>query len=481
MFLLVALSFTAIRLQALTILPENANTDFEAYLFVHFTGESPLGEQIYFSVSTNGLDWADLNNSMPVLMSDLGEKGVRDPAIIRSADGSRFYILATDLRIANGAGWDAARFEGSDSLIIWESTDLTNWSKPWSAKITGAISDPGCTWAPEAIYDEEMGEYVVYWATIAVKDGVKEARIYTSKTKDFHNFSPAELYIERVGEGVNSKDIIDTQILKVDSGEYKYYRVSRDSQITIEAANSIFGKWDRIGDISHLGYTAREVEGPILFKLNNEDKWCLMVDQYARSGGYLPLISSDLSDAKNFRVLKPEEYSLGVSHKRHGGVLNITKSEYDALLKKWPSDPICKIELFGNPGLYLRHANFKARFDKSVKPDGDSQWRIVAGLSKDADTVSFQSQNFPEYYLVPRGEGFAIVKNDGTSDFTSRASFKKVPGLADPKGVSFQVNGTSGKYLLHSDSVLTSGKVAEQSEKSNATFRLVMSGGTIAD
>ena len=54
------------------------------YLFVHFTGEEKLGEQIYFALSRDGLHWMDLNNGNPVLLSDIGEKGVRDPFILRN-------------------------------------------------------------------------------------------------------------------------------------------------------------------------------------------------------------------------------------------------------------------------------------------------------------------------------------------------------------------------------------------------------------
>lgn len=308
-----------------------------AYLFAHFIGESPKGEQIYFAVSQDGLNWIDLNNSEPVLISDIGEKGVRDPSLIRGEDGT-FYLLATDLRIASGEGWDVARFEGSTSLVFWKSKDLVHWSEPWMVDVAGMIPDAGCAWAPEAIYDEETGKYFVYWAVISPMDGVREARIFYSLTADFKTFTPAELYIERVGEGVNSRDIIDTQIIKVDDGHYTYYRASRDSQITIEGANSILGAWDRIGDLSELGYTARDVEGPILYPFNGEKKWGLLVDQYARGLGYLPLVTDDLSDIKNFRVLDESEYDFGRSRKRHGGILNITQAEYDALMKQWPSE-----------------------------------------------------------------------------------------------------------------------------------------------
>ena len=37
---------------------------------------------------------------------------------------------------------------------------------------TGNIPQAGCAWAPEAIYDEKSGFYLVYWATISPADGV---------------------------------------------------------------------------------------------------------------------------------------------------------------------------------------------------------------------------------------------------------------------------------------------------------------------
>lgn len=42
---------------------------YTGYLFVHFTGEEKLGEQIYFALSRDGLHWMDLNEGKPVLVS----------------------------------------------------------------------------------------------------------------------------------------------------------------------------------------------------------------------------------------------------------------------------------------------------------------------------------------------------------------------------------------------------------------------------
>ena len=103
--------------------------DYTDYFFAYFAGEGYSdGEQIYFASSQGGLNWDDLNNNEPVLTSTLGEEGVRDPFIIRSPEGDKFYLIATDLKIYGNGDWNAAQNSGSQSLMVWESTDLVNWS-----------------------------------------------------------------------------------------------------------------------------------------------------------------------------------------------------------------------------------------------------------------------------------------------------------------------------------------------------------------
>lgn len=319
---------------ALSSAAMSATSPYSDYLLVHFTGDTPDGEQLYFSTSHDGYHWSDLNDSRPVLVSKLGEKGVRDPSILRAVNG-KFYILATDLRMANGKGWDVAMHKGSTSLVIFESTNLVDWSAPRLVDVAGAIVDAGCAWAPEAIYDEEAGDYIVYWTTIGLMDGINKPRIYYSRTKDFVSFTPARLYIDRPG----TVGLIDTQIVKADDPKspYRYYRASGDGQITLEGANQLLGEWKRIGDLTSVGLTGKDVEGPILFRITQTGEWGLWVDQYAKNRGYLALTSPDLSKAENFRIVDSAKISLGASRKRHGSILNITADEYRAVLAKWPS------------------------------------------------------------------------------------------------------------------------------------------------
>ncbi len=76
------------------------------YLFVTFGGgHGPLGEQIYFASSRDGREWTTLNNGDPVLVTDIGTKGARDPFLLRSQDGKEYFVIATDLSMHFLGNW----------------------------------------------------------------------------------------------------------------------------------------------------------------------------------------------------------------------------------------------------------------------------------------------------------------------------------------------------------------------------------------
>lgn len=327
---------------------ELKDEDFTAYLFGSFTGTegSKTDEQIYFATSTDGYYYTDLNDKKPVLESTIGENGVRDPYILRSAEGDKFYMIATDLSIYYRGGWGkaAATTTGSRDLIIWESTDLVNWSEPRAVAV-GPV-DAGCAWAPEAIYNEKTGEYVVYYATAHVVDGKtdKALRIFVTTTRDFVNFTESQEYIYRS----DSQSIIDTTMVYNAEDGY-YYRASADGQITLERSKDIFGTWEKVTTLNDLSLggnmTGQKLEGPELFKFNKKDwvdgkpTYGLYTDQYAEGKGYLPVITTDLSDATNangsWKKLSSNEYSFDARKKRHGTILNLTQEEYERVMKAY--------------------------------------------------------------------------------------------------------------------------------------------------
>lgn len=442
------------------------------YLLVHFTGESESGEQTYMSVSTDGMHWTDLNDSQPVLRSTVGENGVRDHSIVRSPDGSRYWILATDLRIASGKGWDTAMHRGSTKLVIWESSDLVHWSAPRLVDVAGTIPNAGCAWAPEAIWDPESGAYIVYWTTISPLNGVDKPRIYYAKTTDFVTFTPPKLYIDRPGD----QSIIDTQIIEVEGGVggYRYVRASGDGQITLEGSQSVLGAWTTIGDLSQVGLTGQMVEGPILFKFNGEAKWGLWVDQYASGKGYLPLTSTNMGSAQNWQIASQGSYNLGASHKRHGGILSLNDAELNRLTAQWGGTaPIRRLQSSNFPDRYVRHANFTSvRIDADVSPLDDSKFRVVKGLADNAGFVSFASINQPGYYLRHKNFAFELAPYDGSPQFAADATFSEEAGLADTAASSFRSYSQPNYYMRHYAYQLRLDTIDNATAGSDATFRI---------
>jgi hypothetical protein len=154
---------------------------------------------MYLSHSTDGLHWNDLNGGGMVLRSTVGTKGVRDPAFVRSPDGSKYWIIATDLCWGCGSTVDGSINNGSRSIVVWESTDLVTWSQPWLLNVAGAIPDGRNAWAPEAIWNPETNDYVLYWATNVPLDGKTKHRIFYARTSDFRSITTPQIDIDRPG------------------------------------------------------------------------------------------------------------------------------------------------------------------------------------------------------------------------------------------------------------------------------------------
>lgn len=292
------------------------------YLFVTFKGEqNPMTEQIYFALSQDGRTWQALNHGEPTLVSKVGEKGVRDPYLLRAHDGKTFYLLATDLSIARNSDWGRAQHAGSNAIIIWESTDLVNWSKARRAPV--APLDAGCAWAPEAIFDEDTGDYLVFWASTTGRDDFEKHRIWAARTKDFRKFSAPFVYIEK------PQNIIDTTIVR-DGG--KYYRFTKDEKfkaITMEESAKLAGPWRDVPGFSLAQLVG--FEGPECYPLQaapgKPPIWCLILDYYSKGEGYQLFVTDDLASGQ----FAPTTGFVFPFRFRHGSVLPLTDAEYKAL------------------------------------------------------------------------------------------------------------------------------------------------------
>ena len=297
------------------------------FLFVTFKEEvTPMCEQIYFALSPDGRHWHALNGSEPVLVSTVGEKGVRDSFLVRSHDGKKFYLIATDLHANVYADWHRATHAGSKSIVIWDSTDLVHWSLPRLAKV--APADAGCTWAPEAVYDDSKHAYLVFWASTTASDNFNKLRIWAAWTKDFVTFEKPFIYIDKPWH------VIDADIVRENG---IYYRFSKDDQhkdIIMETSTNLLGPWNGATNFSLA--TMQGYEGPECFCLKPAGEgrpatWCLLLDQYSQHAGYQPFVTEDLSGGQ----FKPGDYFAFPFKFRHGCVLPISGREYQRLEKAY--------------------------------------------------------------------------------------------------------------------------------------------------
>ncbi|WP_281495544.1 family 43 glycosylhydrolase [Isoptericola sp. S6320L] len=324
-----------------------AEEDYEGYLFSYFLGEgSADGEQVYFGLSRGDdpLNYQDLNDNEPVLTSELGEEGLRDPFIIRSPEGDKFYQIATDLRIYDGDGWDAAQRQGSKSIMVWESTDLVNWTDQRLVQVSPDTA--GNTWAPEAYYDESIGAYVVFWASklYAADDpdhtGSSYNRMMYATTRDFVTFTEPQVWIDP------GYSVIDSTVTLHDG---EYYRFTKDERnntsstpcskfITAEKSTELRSTdyehiTECIGKANSISDGINQGEGPTIFKSNTEEKWYLFIDEFG-GRGYVPFETTDL-DAEEWTMSADYEMP---SRPRHGTVLPVTQAEHDRLLRTYQPD-----------------------------------------------------------------------------------------------------------------------------------------------
>lgn len=297
-------------------------TPYTSYLMAYFTGGA---EEIYFGISKDGYNWKSVNHSKAVLKSAVGTTGARDPFIIRSEDGSKFWLLATDLCINKSKDWWQAQCNGSRSMLIWESEDLITWSEPRLVEMCDETF--GNLWAPEATYLPELKQYAVYWASRNSTDNYGKLRLWYSLTPDFVTFSEPEVWIDY------PYDTIDTTVIRDGDTYYRFTKYERERRVILESTKEFFGTWTEIGSPSLLEQVG--VEGPSCYRLLDKDRtpssnFCLLLDAYGSTGYYI----MDTLDISGGEFTKKMGYSLSKPVPRHGSVVYITDEEYERLLNR---------------------------------------------------------------------------------------------------------------------------------------------------
>ncbi|MFD7690728.1 family 43 glycosylhydrolase [Streptomyces sp. NPDC059781] len=426
---------------------------YAGYLFAYFTGEGTAdGEQIRYALSrgNDALHWRELNAGEPVLTSTTGEKGLRDPFVIRSPEGDRFYMIATDLRMyRNSSGsWDEVQRHGSRSIMVWESTDLVHWTDQRLVKVSP--DNAGNTWAPEAYWDDELDAYVVFWASKLYADddpdhtGSTYNRMLYATTEDFRTFSEPKVWNDP------GYSVIDSTVVKHEDTYYRYTKDERDPSsgspcskfITGEKSASLTGtSYDFVSDCIGSGAMSRG-EGPTVFKSNTEEKWYLFIDEYG-GRGYLPFETTDLDSGE---WTPSTDYQLPASP-RHGTVIPVTRAEYDRLLAAYPESPASVVDATapGQKG-YAVVSEETGKVVLPMEPDADLRHlapRLWVGEGATVSPGPGARRDFrePRTYTVTAADG---TKREWTVEAVPTRS-PVLPGLyADP-----DVRYMDGRYWIY--------------------------------
>ncbi|WP_082466433.1 LamG-like jellyroll fold domain-containing protein [Agreia sp. Leaf210] len=349
---------TASKEVAVTVTPLAAQADDYGYLMVHFIEDSEgYAEKIYLDVSRgdNPEQWDPLNGGVPILASDLGTTGVRDPYLTYNPETQTYYIIATDLRVFggdNGSGncttWCHWTKNASTKLNIWESKDLVTWGDlrqiDMAADAAGnTAAQLGMAWAPEATwvddyYPDGRGAFVVYWASNVfpnddpAHDTASYNRVLWGATTDFTQGS-----YSFGGDFVNTGgNAIDTTMIQNDGTTYRItkdnsfgngiYMESTEAPRWWEAGTTWTTLQTKIGAV-WAGGNEGGVEGPAVFKSHSDDTWYLYVDVIPTTG-YRPMVTNDL-DA-GWSQLTAAGFEMAPSTK-HGGIISLTKAQYDTV------------------------------------------------------------------------------------------------------------------------------------------------------
>ena len=315
---------TATREFAVTIAEQGRSAPDAGYAAAYFRSDGD--ERIYSAATTENdfFTFEEVADGQPVVDNAEDTTGHRDPYILRSHDGDKYYMIATDLCIGCGTGWGEAQSNGSLKVNVWESTDLVEWTRTngdGNGGITVNQPEAGMTWAPEAHWDDDLQSYVLFFASRLYDDaehttGAGYARMFAVVTRDFVTFSSPPATWQDTGYAR-----IDSTIQKI--GDY-YYRFTKNEEggaaDGLERGKDIFLErskvltaptdesswnadpdrtWQLVDTAMTTPVTGNHGEGPQIAKLNDGDPnntpsgdgYVFLVDNYS-AGGYRAFVTS---------------------------------------------------------------------------------------------------------------------------------------------------------------------------------------------
>jgi hypothetical protein len=294
------------------------------WVFSYFLDNGQDG--MHLAYSRDGLKWTPLGGGRPYLSPTVGGRLIRDPCIILGPDRIFHAVWTT--------GW----YE--QGIGIAHSRDLIDWSEAAFLPVMAHERQAANAWAPEIVYDEETSQYLIFWATTIPgrfpatddsgsisKAGVAlNHRIYRTTTRDFKEYTRAELFLD---PGFN---VIDATIVRDGARLLMFLkdetlRPNARKDIRLAAADHALGPY-----VLEPSPISKEnwVEGPTAFRAGPD--MVVLFDAYTRKR-YEGVKSRDL---KTWTALGAElEMPPGA---RHGTACAVPERILDGLLARGRPD-----------------------------------------------------------------------------------------------------------------------------------------------
>jgi predicted GH43/DUF377 family glycosyl hydrolase len=322
-----------------------SDSPLAAYLMVY---HKDADHSLHMALSRDGYSWKALNGDKAVVSGDTiaQQRGIRDPHIYRGNDGT-YYIVATDLHLfAKRMGYrdtewerDGAKYGWGNNrgLVMMKSKDLIHWTHTVvriDSLFPERFGDIGCAWAPETIYDPEVGKLMVYF-TIRETGRGKTKLFYSYANDDFTSLvTEPQLLFVYPDENIQ---ILDADIMPMPDGRYCMTYCAQENPGGIKMAISEHINRGYVYQPQQIDVEPRSCEAPTMYKIIGQDKWLLMYDIFSirpHNFGFM-----ETTDFKTFKSLGhfgdgPTKRD-GFAEQKHGAVTHITDEDAKRLESYW--------------------------------------------------------------------------------------------------------------------------------------------------
>lgn len=286
----------------------SCKSEREVYLFTSFHEPADAGLRLLYS--EDGYHWDSLPGVF--LKPEVGRQQVmRDPSMTLGPDGTFHLVWTSSWNQDPGFGYASSK-------------DLVNWSEQKHIPVMAHDTSVVNVWAPELFYEDSTGEYYIVWASTipfkferGIENEYGNHRLYYTKTKDFVDFTPAELFYD---PGFSS---IDAVIVKRGAGDYVLVfkdNTRPERNILASFASSPAGPY---GNPTH-HFTEMYTEGPSVAHVGED--WLIYFDSY-RNKTYNAVLTKDFQTFTDVS----DQISIPEGHK-HGTILKVPFSIVENLL-----------------------------------------------------------------------------------------------------------------------------------------------------